>query len=274
MRLGLPSRFDRVTRHIDNRHRRLPPQADEEPLSVRCRQHRIGITPCFELNVGDPRRFIERHYCQPIAPSAADKQRLAVGTTCQPRRYEFLLHLGDAQFAMFGKISLFKRELMHDLELAAAGKQPLSGPIETKPVESLRQSDAGHDRLLLQIDDGNFMFAVARVQHGRPGSAGVDCHVDREIAELYLLARRPQRPLRRQQHVARLLQPRQPARRALLCWFFRGGSRAGRKQEEKTRKDKDDISIVWHRCSKVWKESGNLRRLASAPIGRMARYAV
>ena len=95
-----------------------------------------------------------------------------------------------------------------------------------------------HDAGRLEIDDGDFMRSIARMQDRGPIALRVQGHIDGKIADLDLLACRSQRPLVRQQHGAVGLQSRQGAEqhsrvgRGLLGRGGPGDSRCGQSRED------------------------------------------
>ena len=123
------------------------------------------------------------------------------------------------------EIPVGKVELVDDVVFAAADQQLFSVGGEAETVERLGQGDARHDAGRLEIDDDDFMRSIARMQDHGPIALRVQGHVDGKIPDFDLLARRPQRPLVRQQHGAVGLQSRQRTeQQARVGRRFFGGS--------------------------------------------------
>ena len=130
----------------------------------------------------------QRHDRHGVAPGVGHVQRLAVGAAGQARRHELVGRLADRQFLVVAQIAFAEGELMHHLELAAAGKQPLAGRVEAQAVKRLVERDARRDAVAFEINQHDLMLAVASVQHGGPRLVGMQGDIHRKVAQLDLLA--------------------------------------------------------------------------------------
>jgi len=98
---------------------------------------------------------------------------------------------------VIGKQTFVEGEGVDDFILAAAGEQRLAVGREAEAVERLVEADPAYDSrmVLAQLDDDDFVFALAGVKDGGPLAVRVQCDIDGEVAEGEMCAGRPQRPL-------------------------------------------------------------------------------
>ena len=170
------------------------------------------------------------------------------------------LLLGELDDFAVREIPVGKVELVDNVVFAAADQQLFSVGGEAEAVERLWQGDTRHDAGRLEIDDDDFMRSIARMQNRGPIALRVQGHIDGKVPDFDLLARRPQRPLVRQQHGPVGLQSRQRAEqqsrvgRGLLgkngtCRQYEGRVAAiSRKVEYAHRlasRKKEESEVVW-----------------------------
>ncbi len=188
------------------------PQADECRFAAGRRNDRVGITAFRQGNVPHGLRTVERHQAERVSPAASDQQRFAVGGERQAGRDLRFVDRSHGERFVIEQSACLELPSVYDFRLAAAGVQVFARRIEGQAVERLRH-DRPRDHLVrLQIDNHHLVVAIAGAEHRRPLAAGVDRDVDREVADLELLSRRSERPLRGQQDVALRLQSGQDSR--------------------------------------------------------------
>ena len=96
---------------------------------------------------------------------------------------------------MVRQVAILEMEGVHDLALAAAGKELPTVRREREPVERLGQAYPVDNLRFLQIDHGNLVLAVAGMKDRQPTAAGMQRQVDRKVAQFQLLAGGTERPL-------------------------------------------------------------------------------
>jgi hypothetical protein len=101
---------------------------------------------------------------------------------------------------MVAQRSVAENKRVDHLIARAAAKKLLPVPGKFESVKRFFNPGPGTDGTGLQVNDRDFVFAVAAVQHGGEAVAGMNGHINRKIPEHDLLTHRPQRPLVREQN--------------------------------------------------------------------------
>ena len=155
------------------------------------------VSPLLQFQEAPFVGVVERHDAHGMAPQAGGEKRPAVGIRGQTGRNERLQAVAHADRAVPLQQARVEGPGVDDFRFAAAGEQRLAVRREAQAVECLIDRHAAGDPLpiALERDDGDFMRAESCVQCRQPLSAGMQGQIDGEIAEQYLLADRPQRPL-------------------------------------------------------------------------------
>src|SRR6185312_12225661 len=114
------------------------------------------------------------------------------------------------------QVSLVEFEDVDNFELAAAGRKLLAVRRPGQPVKSLVDGDSRNDLRLrfIQVDDDDFVLAVAGMEDGGELTGGVDGNVDGEVAEVEVFAGGFELPLVGKLHKAALVQAGKHALRA------------------------------------------------------------
>jgi hypothetical protein len=82
-----------------------------------------------------------------------------------------------------------------DLELAAAGEEPLAVRGEAKAVKGLIECDPASDPRPFEVNEHHFMGPIPGVEDGEPLAIRVQRQVDREVAQFEVPAFAESRPV-------------------------------------------------------------------------------
>ena len=260
-----PTGDDLVCIEIDDRDFCIRPQADERTFAVGFDEHgvreRVLLHGRFAHLVGDgridlaatigrawrvalrllglrvrgrqaDRRFVlgvlQRDANQRIGPHSRDEQIFSRFVQGQPARNHPLIANVDADRAVIVQQPLVEIPDVNAIELAATGIELLAVRREREARERLRHRHPRCDFAArrVEVEDRDFVFLHAVVQHRREQAVRVEFDVNRQVADFELLPNGIQFPLIRQLDEAALLDSGQHA----LHWLdslFRGLGQRG-----------------------------------------------
>lgn len=190
-----------------------------------------------------------------IGPGVGYVERFAVAAARHAGHHAFLRRIGGGYFVMTGQRARGKGELVHELRFAAAGEEAFSLGIEAEAVETLRDLRSGRNLPGLEIDDHDFVLAVAAVHHGREWLMGMEDYVHGEIAHNSLRSGGFERPLHGQQGLSARLRAGQFRRgfrlRRIVAII---AASIGMPQQIQAQKAQDNACGMENRCfsSHVW----------------------
>ncbi len=212
MRGRQPGGINLLRLHIDDRHGRVAPKTNIDPVGLPGRQRRVWPTALRQGNRTQPLRIPQGNGPQRVPLAARDVKRLAVAAARQARGDSGLLAAKHVNRFSPGESAIGEMEPIDDIVLAAANQKRLTIGREAEAVEGPRQRDLRRHFARGQIDDGDHVRPIARMQHRGEFALGMDGDIDGEIAQFDLPAGGPQRPLVRQQDGSVRLHARQKPR--------------------------------------------------------------